>query len=79
MTGSHTRHQKVILTDNQPSSKIMATISRTSTTIVVTLMGMTVAATSTMNGQMLDTIKGIKIADTPEAMNLISEIVCLTM
>ncbi len=78
MKGSLTRHQKVILTDNQPSSQIAATVSRTVTTMA-TPMGKTAAATSMMNGQMLDKIKGIKTAATREAMNLTSEIVCLTM
>ncbi len=78
MKGSLTRHQKVILTDNQPSSQIAATVSRTVTTMV-TPMGKTAAATSMMNGQMVDKIKGIKTAATREAMNLTSEIVWLTM
>ena len=78
MKGSLTRHQKQILTDNQPSSQIAATVSRT-VTIMATLMGKTAAATSMMNGRMLDRIKGIKTAATREAMNLTSEIMCLTM
>ena len=79
MKGSHTKHQKVILTDNQPSSQIVATVSRTITTMATPMGKTAAAATSMMNGQMLDRIKGIKTASTLEAMNLTSRIVCSTM
>ena len=80
MKGSHTRHQKVILTDNQPSSQIVATVNRRTITTMATPMRKIAAAISMMNGrQMLDRIKGIKTAATLEAMNSTSEIVFLTM